>query len=136
MYLKDLRYGDLFCIWAWIQEQQIDLALQDIQSRVKRSTLFYCIQINIRSNSKLIQFFQQQVFRHTQCSLLWKFIIFEGYLNFFLWLCWLRYQRKSCVSGETTGNNLYPCFVNWGTTRFCLIFTFHLSILGLISFCG
>ena len=30
--------------------------------------------------------------RHTQSSLSCKFLVFEGYLNFSLWLCWLRQQ--------------------------------------------
>ena len=30
--------------------------------------------------------------RHTQSFLSCKFLVFEGYLNFCLWLCWLRQQ--------------------------------------------
>ena len=37
---------------------------------------------------------------------------------------------NSCVSGVATEHVLYPCFVNWGTTVYRLMFTFHLSFWG------
>ena len=55
--------------------------------------------------------------RHTQSSLSCKFFVFEGYLNFCLWLCWLRQQivmylkqpRKIFfISALSTGVQLGP----------------------------
>ena len=34
---------------------------------------------------------------------------------------------NSCVSWVAAENNPFSRFVNWSTTGFCLIFTFHLS---------
>ena len=40
----------------------------------------------------------------------------------------LVYIANSFVSGVVTENFLYLCFVNWGTTGSCLIFTFILLL--------
>ena len=112
----------------------IDYIITIYTRQSKKINFFYCIQINIRSSNKLYLVFSIVCFRHTQSSLSCRFIVFEAYLNFFVAL--LVEIAKSCVSGVATRNILYPCFVNWGTTGSCLIFTFYLSFWGLTSFCG
>ena len=71
----------------------IDFIITIHTRQSKKINFFCCIQINIRSSNKLYLVFSIVCFRHTQSSLSCKFIVFEGYLNFFLWLYWLRQQR-------------------------------------------
>ena len=67
---------------------------------------------------KLIQYFQQDVIRHTQSSLSCKFSISVALLIEI---------ANSPVPGIDTENILYLFFADWGTAGSCLIFTFHLS---------
>ena len=99
--------------------------MQDIQDRVKRSTLFCCIQINTRSSNKLMQWIQTNSIgcvRHTQSSLSGKFLVFEDYLNFWLWLCWLIQQIPSWY---TTLQQRQLFVVFWSRRRITLLQRCH-----------
>ena len=65
--------------------------------------------------------------RHTQSSLSCKFLVFEGYLSFCLWLCWLRQQIVMYLEQPQ------KCFLSlFCQLRYnCLIVTFYLSFWGV-----
>ena len=92
-YIKFYQVGVLYCSQACLKNFEIMDYINTRHTRQSKKINFILLYPDKHSQQQQIDtVFSIGYVRHTQSSLSCKFLVFEGYLNFSLWLCWLRQQ--------------------------------------------